>query len=256
MPMTEDELYALPLEEFTPARNALAKELKRGGDAAAADEVKGLTKPTKTAWALNQLARQEPEQIDRLLDAGAGLREAQEKALAGDASGLRPARQAEEEVVDSLVAGALKFLGGSGPAQAASADRLGKTLRAAATDPDAGALLRRGRLVADLDASGFGLDGLSEAPASSTGVPTNTDELQSRREARAARKEAEELRRKADTALGRAQRLGEEADRAEQRATDARAQADEAREAATQAQERADVADARADALGARDSGP
>lgn len=254
--MNEDDLYALPLEEFTLARNALAKELRRGGDAAASDEVKRLAKPTRTAWALNQLAREQPDEVGRLLDAGGRLREAQERALAGDASGLRPAGQAEQEVVDSLVGAALRMLGGSGAAQAASADRLRRTLRTAATDPDAGPLLRRGRLVADLDASGFGLDGLSEAAEPGGGTPTRQDELQSRREARAARQDAEELHQKAAVALGRAQRLGEEADRAEQRAAEARRQAEEAGEAATEAQERAEEAEARADALGARDSGP
>ena len=45
-----DRLYELPLEEFTAARNELAKRL---GDTS----VKELKKPTVTAWTVNQLAR-------------------------------------------------------------------------------------------------------------------------------------------------------------------------------------------------------
>jgi hypothetical protein len=43
-----DELYQLPLDEFTAARNALAKST---GDAS----IKKLEKPSLSAWAVNQL---------------------------------------------------------------------------------------------------------------------------------------------------------------------------------------------------------
>ena len=45
-----DALFQLPLDEFTAARNALAKEA--GKDAPA---LKQLTKPPVAAWAVNQL---------------------------------------------------------------------------------------------------------------------------------------------------------------------------------------------------------
>ena len=48
-----DELYALPLEEFTPARDARAKELK--GDKELAAAVKKLKKPSVAAWVVNLL---------------------------------------------------------------------------------------------------------------------------------------------------------------------------------------------------------
>ena len=53
-----DRLFELPLEEFTAARNDLAGRLKSEGDAAAAEEVKRLTKPSVAAWTINQLSRQ------------------------------------------------------------------------------------------------------------------------------------------------------------------------------------------------------
>ena len=51
--LIEDEiarLYQLPLDEFTSARNALAK--RAGSDAAG---IRALTKPSVPAWAVNQL---------------------------------------------------------------------------------------------------------------------------------------------------------------------------------------------------------
>ena len=41
-----DELYALPLDQFTAARNALAKRLKKEGDKEAAATVQTLKKPS------------------------------------------------------------------------------------------------------------------------------------------------------------------------------------------------------------------
>ena len=56
-----DDLYALPLGDFTPARDARAKELK-GTDLAA--PVKALKKPSLAAWVVNLLVRRDAEQAD------------------------------------------------------------------------------------------------------------------------------------------------------------------------------------------------
>jgi hypothetical protein len=56
-----DELYALTLAEFTPARDAKAKELK-GTDLA--KEVKALKKPSLAGWVVNLLVRHETEQVE------------------------------------------------------------------------------------------------------------------------------------------------------------------------------------------------
>jgi hypothetical protein len=239
------ELYGLPLEEFTAARNALAKQLTREGDKAAAEEVKRLPKPSKTAWALNQVARRQPEDVEQLLAAGERLREAQQRALAGDASRLRSATRAEQDQVDRLLDAAAALAGGGAVAR----DRLRNTLRAAATDPATGGLLREGRLVADVEPSGFGLDGLPDAvpdlpdlvPAD---LPADRVEEQAapraRRQAhRDAQREAERLRRDAERQRDRAMRLMELAEGAERRAREARAQADAAAEAAEEAERRA-----------------
>ena len=48
-----DALYELPAGEFIAARDRLAKELKAEGQVRAANEVKGLRKPTVVAAAPN-----------------------------------------------------------------------------------------------------------------------------------------------------------------------------------------------------------
>ena len=48
-----DDLYGLPLGEFTATRDALAARLKAAGDKEAAAEVKRARKPSVPAWAAN-----------------------------------------------------------------------------------------------------------------------------------------------------------------------------------------------------------
>ncbi|MEV1205075.1 hypothetical protein, partial [Microbispora rosea] len=71
-----DRLYGMVPEEFTSARDALAKEAKAAGDAALAKRVKALRKPTLVAWAVNRTARERSEELGRLLDLGRRLRDA------------------------------------------------------------------------------------------------------------------------------------------------------------------------------------
>src|SRR5438876_12376841 len=93
------ELYALPPEEFTPARDKRAAEARAGGRAALATEIKALRKPTQGAWVVNLLARERPQDLGGLLDLGASLREAQ-AALQGDE--LRRLSAQRSQVVGAL----------------------------------------------------------------------------------------------------------------------------------------------------------
>src|ERR671936_661855 len=65
-----DRLYALPLNEFTSARDEIARRLRGEGERDLADEVKALRKPTVAVWLVNQLAREREVDIKRLLKAG------------------------------------------------------------------------------------------------------------------------------------------------------------------------------------------
>src|SRR5688572_30188797 len=71
-----DELFQLPLAEFTGARNALAARLKKEGRAADAERVKALAKAPATAWAVNQLYWRHRKDIDRLIALGEKVRKA------------------------------------------------------------------------------------------------------------------------------------------------------------------------------------
>lgn len=159
-------LFGLAPDEFTAARNALAKQLRATGAKAEAALVAKLRRPPSTAWALNKVARERPDLIDAVVAAGAALRAATEEALAGDASSLRPAHAEERRAVDTATAVAAGYLAatgqgaGDGPRQ-----RMAGTLRAAMVDPGVAVALGDGVLDDDRDAPGFGLDALSPSAA-------------------------------------------------------------------------------------------
>src|SRR3954471_3271554 len=94
-----DELYALPPEEFTAARDRAAAQVKADGQAALASQIRALRKPTQGAWALNLLARERPDELGQLLDLGTSLRAAQ-ASLQGDE--LRRLSAQRSQVVGAL----------------------------------------------------------------------------------------------------------------------------------------------------------
>jgi len=149
-----DDLYGLDPAAFTAARNALVKRLKASGRRDDADTVAGLRRPAPAAWALNQVARTEPDLVDDALSAGADLRRATDLALGGDASELRDAVAAERAASAALVSAAAGLLG-TGSQQAKP--RLAATVRAAILDEAVADELRRGVLSTDHDRSGLGL---------------------------------------------------------------------------------------------------
>jgi hypothetical protein len=154
-----DELYGVGLDEFVPRRDELARELRTGGDRAAADEVKRLPKPTAPAWAINQLMRARPDEIAHLLRSGEHLRRVQEWLLRREAepADLRAAVESERAAVGGLVGAAADILTGAGRAPRGDVlERIGETLHAAAADDEVRSELERGRLVRDRAAVGLG----------------------------------------------------------------------------------------------------
>ena len=151
-----DGLYALPLEQFAKARNDLwpGDFVKAHQDDVAAATVRALKKPSTVAWAANRLARDQPKQVDALLQASERLRDAQQRSLAGKSSAdeVDEAAAAEREAVRALLASARTALGAR--ATAPLLERLSQTLRAAAIDGAARTLLQRGRLTEELKAPG------------------------------------------------------------------------------------------------------
>ena len=140
-----DRLYALPLNEFTAARDELAKRLRADGERDLADEVKGLRKPTVAVWLVNQLAREREMDVKRLLKAGEALGKAQ-----ASAKGFAEARSDEQHALGRLASAAREA--GVGPQ---AADRAIQTLRAASLTDEGRDLLKRGRLTEELEPPGF-----------------------------------------------------------------------------------------------------
>src|SRR4051794_19202405 len=149
-----DHLYALPLEEFTPARDAAAKEIRRAGDRETAAIVAKLPKPTPAAWTANQVAREQPELIEAMLEAGEELRVAQEAAVSGAGGGIREATLAERRAVEAVMAAAMDYKPAGKPLSRVMADRLRTTLHAAAGDEAIREALAQGRLVDEAQAGG------------------------------------------------------------------------------------------------------
>jgi hypothetical protein len=233
-----DGLYALPLEEFTKSRNDLAGRLRKAHQDDLAAAVRALKKPTTVAWVANRLARDQPRQVDTLLQAAEHLRDAQQRSLGGNASAdeVNEASTAEREAVRALLASARVAL--ADRATPPLLERLSQTLRAAAIDESSRTLLQRGRLTEELKSAGFGpLEAV--APSRRRG-----DEV-----ARAARERVTTLR-------SEARRLTSEARAAEQAAADAARAAeilsDDAAEKRREAEQAAaELAEAEAD-LGKR----
>lgn len=149
----------MSLEEFTPARDALAKRLRSEKDSGGAATVKALRKPTAAAWALNQLPRRNAKALGDFLDLGRRLRAAQRAALEGKgAAGLRDLGADRRRAVGDMTKKALKHLGG-GAASDAQRDAISTSLEAALASEDLADALVAGRLTKPLEPpSGFGED--------------------------------------------------------------------------------------------------
>ncbi|MPZ16376.1 MAG: hypothetical protein GEV06_00465 [Luteitalea sp.] len=152
-----DHLYQVPLAEFVAARNALASRLARGGNKAAALQVKQLAKPSLAAWIVNQLYWQARPEFDGLIAAGDRLREAQQQRLAGSKTAdLHEAMRARQQAVDALLARADALAQSSRAAiTPAIRQRAATTLDALAVHGGEGERPPAGRLTTELQPSGF-----------------------------------------------------------------------------------------------------
>ncbi len=155
MPDT-DRLFQLPLGEFTSARNALAATLKKAGRKDEAEQVKGLAKPSVSAWAVNQLYWNHRKLFDRLMSSGAALRSAQASQLSGEAAELRGPLQERRETLSELSKLAASALQRAQHAPTPETlRRIVTTLEALAIYGDSPEAPQAGRLVTDVDPPGF-----------------------------------------------------------------------------------------------------
>ncbi|MES1204460.1 MAG: hypothetical protein ABUS79_00860 [Pseudomonadota bacterium] len=154
----EDDLYALPLDQFVAARNALGATLKRNGDADGARRVKALSKPAFAAWVTNQTARRAPDQVAQLLRVTDALADAQRTlGPARDAHDRFQAAAADQRaVLAALISVARGVLAAADHADdGAVLDKVQNNLRWGPLAPEPGAALQAGRLVRDVESPGL-----------------------------------------------------------------------------------------------------
>jgi hypothetical protein len=218
------DLYALPVEDFTNARNALAARLKAEGEADEATRVLALKKPSIAAWALNQLARRSRAGLEE------SFRLRDEVEAATSAVELRARTEERRKALAGLVAEAKTILAEGGHAVSASTvEKISRSLLAA--DDDSRGALLNGTLERELTggATGsFGAFGSFDAMS----VTFEDDTPDPHLERLAAEAES------AEQEAGRLEALATEADEAAQAARDL---ATQARRQAVRARERADA---------------
>ena len=200
-----DALYALPLREFTAARNALARTLK--GDASAVAQVSRLPKPAQVPAAVNLLYWKRHQTWAHLRQAGEALRRAQVSAIEGRAGNLAGATAAHRASLSDAVRTSLALAADAGSRP--SPDLLAHMLEALSV---ASALpAAPGRFVDVLGPTGFealaGID-VTAAAASTVQTPApaptpaspagRKPDSAADRDAR--RRETESLRRRAEHA--------------------------------------------------------
>ena len=161
---------------FVSERTAMVKRLRASKDRAEAKVVAAARKPTVAAWAVNQLVRTRRGEIAALFEAGDKLQGAQLELLSGsgDARAVREATERERDARERLLGLARGLLSSTGDQlSAATLERIGDTLRAAALDGDARALVSQGCLERELRQIGLGTLP-SEATAPHAGPPQPT----------------------------------------------------------------------------------
>ncbi|MEV5012277.1 hypothetical protein AB0K74_23460 [Streptomyces sp. NPDC056159] len=145
-----DELYGLPPGDFTAARDERAKAARAAGDRELASRIRRLRRPTLAAWAGNLLVRERPDEVERLLELGAALRQAHQDLDGGQ---LRELSARQHRLTSALARQA-------GRLAARAGQRIGDdtrqevqdTLHAVLADPEAAEQWAEGRLTKPLSA--------------------------------------------------------------------------------------------------------
>jgi hypothetical protein len=251
-----NELYALSPDEFVDHRQQLVAEARQAGDRALATQIGKLRRPTRSAWLINLLARQEPDEVTALLELGAALQEAQQR-MAGDE--LRQLSAQRRKAVDALARRAVElgrergYSAPDGAIQEAS-----QTLQTALGDPEIAELVRSGRLNQAVTYGGFGSTDLASAFAApptkapsrpgkqAPAEPARASDPKQRRVAEKAAAEAREraaaARKAAESAESEAEAATQHADEQADRVESLRSQLRQAEAAEREAREAARAA--------------
>jgi hypothetical protein len=191
-----DDLYILPPQGFTAARDAYATQARTDGDPGLAKQLAALKRPTLVGFLVNAVALRHPEALDRLL------------ALAGrmtaDRTVLRDLSAARRRELDTLLALATELAeetGLSAPTRNQLAE-VEATLSAALVDEATAALVRSGRVLKAVSYGGFAGFAGPASGDTATGVASISTEATSDEASKAeAREQAQRVLDEARTAL-------------------------------------------------------
>jgi hypothetical protein len=225
-----NELYGISPDDFIERRQQLVAEARQARDRELATQIGKLRRPTRSAWLINLLARQQADDITALLELGAALQDAQQR-MAGDE--LRQLSVERRKTVDAMARRAVELgreLGYEAPDGALQ--EVSQTLQSALGDQAIADQVRAGRLTQAVTYGGFGPTDLASALGAS--LPT-----------KAPSRPAEP----AEPPAAPPKRDAKQRREAEKTAAEARKQATEARHVAEAAEEAAQAATQRADDL-------
>lgn len=200
LPEEAGALFELVPEEFTAARDRLARELNKQGDSGAAAAVKALKRPSVAAHALNLVARRHGYLVQRLLDADERLRTATSRTAMEEAKGDR------QQAIAAIGSQAAALLGEQDrPVTAQVKERITQTLLAVGTDDQTRDQLGAGTLLKEASPGGFG----GPVPVFQDEPVGGTQDTE-----RAGLRRIEKLRGEAEARRAEAQRLRVRAERA------------------------------------------
>jgi hypothetical protein len=222
-----DELYAAPLEAFTAERTRIARELRAAGERPAAAEVARLPKPSPPAWALNHVARAQPQTVAAWLESARALREASANAARVGGDAIRAASAEHRAATAGLLALVRVVEPAGRRLSEPMVDRVRALLNAATADAAVAEALRAARLTEDAARRAEVVEAAAPAPSGPGPAAPGEPEIDREAEARARRRA--ELSRRIAAATEAAQRAREEVAAREQAAGAADARLEEAR---------------------------
>jgi hypothetical protein len=229
------ELYQLAPAEFIAARDEQARQARAAGDTALARSITKLRRPAVSAWLVNRLAWDWPDDIADLVELGESLREAQQ-ALAGER--LRELSERRRQTTGALIQQARQLAADAEvPMNAQTEREVAQTLDAALSDPDAALAVTSGMMTRPLSHVGLGDQDAVAAIAFPTAPRQPTP--RARRPQRAAKPTLADAAQAAQAAqaVQAAERQAREAEQAERDLTEARELADRARQALDEAEQ-------------------
>ncbi|MFH8291767.1 hypothetical protein [Streptomyces sp. NPDC018059] len=146
-----DELYGLRPDQFTAARDQRAAQARESGDRPLAERIKALRRPSLAAWASNLLVREQPDEVEPLVQLGEGLRQAH-RGLDGER--LRELSRQQHALIHALARQAGQLADEAGhPVGEGARREIEETLHAVLADERAARAWASGRLTKALSAT-------------------------------------------------------------------------------------------------------